>query len=164
MAPHVVLSSLEELSPVMESCIAQGSKVVLTVTGNSMYPLLCHRRDQVVLQKAEKASLQIGDVPLYRRANGQFVLHRIVDLGATSYTLCGDGQWRKEYGIPCSAVVAVATGFYRKGKYISCESCSYRLYVKLWIAMLPLRPFILKGRRFAARIVRKLRKPFTKKV
>lgn len=159
---HVVLSSLQELSPIVESCLEQGSQVILTVTGNSMYPLLRHRQDQVVLQRADKANLQIGDVPLYRRANGKLVLHRIVDKGITSYTLCGDGQWVKEYGLPSTAVLAVAVGFWRGGRYISCDARGYKLYTKIWIALLPLRPFIIKCGRFAARVLRKLRKLFKK--
>ncbi len=163
MDRNVVVTSLQELSPIMEECMADGSEVVLTVTGNSMRPLLRHRRDQVVLTKADKARLQIGDVPLYRRANGQFVLHRIVGLGASSYTLCGDGQWTKEYGVPVKSIVAVATGFYRRGKYISCNAFWYKVYVKVWMALLPLRPFVLKGGSFVKRCGRKICSIFKKK-
>ena len=164
MERNVVLTSLQDLSPVMETCIAEGSEVVLTITGNSMRTYLRHRRDQVVLKKAEKNMLRIGDVPLYRRENGQFVLHRVVDLGASCYTMCGDGQCEKEYGVSAKSVVAVATGFYRRGKLVQCTDLQYRAYVHLWMWLFPLRRMLLKGGSFVWRCGRKIRGIFKKKV
>lgn len=163
MDKHVVLTSLQDLSPVLEECFAVGSEIVITVTGNSMRPLLRHRRDQVVLCRSESADLRIGDVPLYRRPNGQFVLHRVVGLGASSYTMCGDGQWEKEYGVSNRAIVAIAKGFYRRGKYISCDGFWYTLYWKLWLVCLPIRPFILRGGSLIKRAVRRMCGIFKKK-
>ncbi len=163
MAQNVVLTSLQDLSPIMEECIADGSEVILTITGNSMRPLLRHRRDQVVLKKADKAMLQVGDVPLYRRENGQFVLHRIVGISVSSYTMCGDRQKEKENGIPAKSIVAVATGFYRRGKYLSCDNFWYKLYVKVWMIILPWRPFVLKTGSLVKRCIRKICGIFKKK-
>lgn len=147
----------------MEECISAGGEIVLTVTGISMRPLLGHRRDQVVLKKVNKATLQVGDVPLYRRENGQFVLHRVVGLGASSYTMCGDGQWEKEYGVSSNAIVAIATGFYRRGKYVSCDAFWYKVYVKVWMLCFPFRRFLLKGGSFIKRCGRKICRIFKKK-
>lgn len=154
MEHNVIVTSLQELSPVMEACIAEGSEVVMTVTGNSMRPFLRHRRDQVVLKKADRSSLQIGDVPLYRRENGQFVLHRVVGIELSGYVMCGDGQWEKEYGIPPKAILAIAVGFYRRGKLWKCDSFRYKLYAKTWMMLLPMRPLIFKCGSFVKRVVR----------
>ena len=72
------------------------------------------------------------------------MLHRVVALGASTYTMCGDAQTQKEYGVPNSRIIAVATGFYRRGKYVSCDAFSYRLYMRLWLAVLPCRGVLLK--------------------
>lgn len=155
---RLVLTNPMELSPVVQACLNNGSEVILIVTGNSMRPMLRHGRDQVILKQCDPHRLQVGDLPLYRRASGQIVLHRVVGLGASTYTMCGDAQAQKEYGVPCSAVLAVVSGFYRRGKQVSCDSFSYRVYVRCWLALRPLRPFLLRCVDFMLRVGRKLRR------
>lgn len=163
MGDNVVITSMEELSPVMEECLRNGAEVILTVTGNSMRPFLRHRRDQVVLTACDAGTLHVGDVPLYRRADGRFVLHRVVGVSASTYTMCGDAQAKKEYGVPTNRIVAVATGFYRRGKYVACSDPKYRLQMRLWLLVLPLRPLLLKTGSVTMRILRRVRSLFVKK-
>ena len=162
---EAVLVSLHELSPVMRECLAEGQEVVLTVTGNSMSPILRHGRDQVVLvQATDPAALQAGDVPLYQRRNGRFVLHRIVErddghsryrwhdaevlpsahVGAgVQYTMLGDAQTDLEPGIRPEQIVAVAKAFYIKGKLWECASRRYQRRLKRWHRLLPMRPLLV---------------------
>ena len=163
MDRNVVLTSFQELSPLMETCIAEGSEVVLTVTGNSMRPLFRHRRDQVVLTRYDHTGLKRGDVPLYRRENGQFVLHRVIGADDDGYVLCGDGQWKQEYGITDDMVVALMSGFYHRGKRYAISNFLYRIYAGVWMAILPLRPFVFRTGSFAKRCVCKLYRIFRKK-
>ncbi|MBQ6705987.1 MAG: S24/S26 family peptidase [Clostridia bacterium] len=160
---QLVLTDPAELSPVVQACLENGSEVVLTVTGNSMRPMLRHRRDQVILKRCDPRHLQVGDLPLYRRADGTLVLHRVVALGVSTYTMCGDAQTEKEYGVPWNAVLAVAVGFHRGKKIVWCNRLSYRLYVRLWMLLMPLRPILLKGIRLMTRGYRKVRGIFQKK-
>ncbi len=160
---QLVLKDPAELSPVVQACLDNGSEVVLTVTGNSMRPMLRHGRDQVILKRCDPRHLQVGDLPLYRRADGKLVLHRVVALGVSTYTMCGDAQNEKEYGVPWNSVLAVAVGFTRRGKTRSCDGFFYRMYVRLWMALMPLRPVILKGVGLIGRVRRKLRGIFQKK-
>lgn len=159
-----VLVSLEEMAPVIEAGLALGQEVVLTITGNSMAPFLRSQRDQVVLVAVDPAALQPGDVPLYRRENGQFVLHRIVErddgvsrqrLGekellpsahvgsALQFTMLGDAQVDLEPGIKAGQVIARASAFLRKGKRLECDSRRYRRRVRRWHWWLPLRMTLL---------------------
>ena len=64
MSRKVLVESLSVLSPMITESIEAGSKVILTVTGNSMRPYLRHLRDQVVLEKCDPRALKVGDVPL----------------------------------------------------------------------------------------------------
>ena len=153
---------LEQLSPLMQECIAQGQEVVLTITGNSMSPFVRHRRDQVVLVAAEPTALQPGDVPLIRRDSGHYVLHRIVErddgqvrkmwgsaktypsaTGELRYTLLGDAQWQTEPNIRADQVIAVATAFIRKGKRWDCADAAYRRNRLFWHRLLPLRKTLI---------------------
>lgn len=176
--------SMAELSPLMMECLDDGKEVLLTVTGNSMCPFLRHKRDQVVLVKpADPTTLQSGDVPLYRRKSGQFVLHRIVERddgnkrrlygereslpsmhssSLLTYTMLGDAQTVREPNIAPEQIVAVATAFLRKGKRWECRSTAYRRRALRWHRLLPIRaPLVrLYHLRYAAQ--NKLNKLFSK--
>ena len=125
--------SIKDLSPLMSALLDEGKEIRFTVTGNSMGPFLRHKRDQAVLVKpADPTSLQVGDVPLYRRDNGQLVLHRIVERddgqkrylygerdplpsmhvdGPLTYTMLGDAQTVSEPNVRPEQIMAVATAF-----------------------------------------------------
>lgn len=151
-----VVTAFSAVSPMMEASLADGARVVLTVTGGSMRPYLRHRRDQVVLERCDPLTLHVGEVPLYRRADGSPVLHRITGRRADGYILCGDAQSHKEYGVQPEAILAKAVGFYRRGKYVACTALTYRLYWRAWLAVLPLRPLLLRCGGALRRAVRRI--------
>ena len=122
--------------------IAEGKTVKLTVTGFSMYPLVSSRRDAVLLGKAE--TLKVGDVPLFKREDGSFILHRIVKEKNGAYATMGDYETTEEYPVLPEQIVAKATGFYRKERFIDCRSFSYRLYSLFWRKTVFARPLMLK--------------------
>ncbi len=136
--------SFDELIPMIEDSFRNGLTVTLPITGSSMRPLLWHKRDSVVLSPCDPCALKRGDVPLYRRENGQYVLHRILRVDADTVTLVGDAQTEPEIGVPKDAVCAVMTGFIRKGKAVDCRSKRYRLFVTIWLWCCPIRPFLFK--------------------
>lgn len=138
-----IKTGMQELSPVICELLRAGGRVRLTVTGNSMYPMLRDRKDSVVLKSADE--IRRWDVPLYRRDDGKFVLHRVVKVKNGVYTMCGDNQTALEAGIRRDQILAVATEFSRDGKTISCQSRSYRLCAALWGFLRPLRPMFIKG-------------------
>jgi hypothetical protein len=117
-----------------------------------MRPMLLHKRDSVVLAPCDPCSLKRGDVPLYRRDNGQYVLHRIVRVLPDTYTLVGDAQTELEVGLPKQNVRAVMVGFVRNGKQVDCHKWWYRMYSWMWMLVRPIRPFIFKIARFLRRL------------
>ena len=58
----------------------------LVVTGNSMLPFLVHKRDTVYLTKIKKP-LKVGDMVLYQRLNGEYILHRICRIKDKTYCM-----------------------------------------------------------------------------
>ena len=137
--------AMAELWPIMEDSFRQGLTVTLGVTGNSMLPLFRHGRDSVILSPCNPETLKRGAVPLYRRPDGQFILHRILRVKKDTYTLAGDAQTELETGLPKTCVLAVMTGFVRKGKTVSCRHPLYRLYSTVWMLVRPLRPWIFRA-------------------
>jgi hypothetical protein len=146
--------ALAELSPLIKEVLENGNEVIITVTGNSMAPFLRHQRDKVCLVKTGGKLLKKYDLPLYLRADGKYILHRIIEIKKNGYVTAGDQQWVKEYPVLPSQVVAVAKGFWRKGKYISCNSFLYRVYCRFWVALFPLRRFYFKGKQLWTKVKR----------
>ncbi len=122
---------LEEIFPVIEEKLASGAEVTFGPKGTSMLPLLVQGRDSVTIVSPPK-KLKKYDLPLYRRANGQFILHRVVRVEADgTYTMCGDNQIIKERGIRDEDILAIVVRVNRKGRNINVKSVGYILYTRL---------------------------------
>ena len=121
---------LEQLLPLIEEQLGRGQSVRFTPNGTSMLPMLRDGQDKVLLSPLPER-LKKYDLPLYRRENGQFVLHRVVAVGG-DYTCIGDNQFDYEYGVPHERMIGVVTEFERKGKTYRVTDLSYRLYCRLW--------------------------------
>ena len=136
---------LEELLPIIEEKLSAGGTVVLPITGTSMLPLLVAGRDKVTLKNAV-LPLKKDAIPFYRRNDGAFVLHRKVGEDENGYVMCGDNQWVMEHGITDKNIIGEVAFITRKGKTFSVSSRRYRLYVKLWKLLFPVRKYIVKIR------------------
>lgn len=141
--------SLAELYPLIAEGIKSGGTYRFYPKGVSMLPLLKEGKDSVVL--SEVSSLKKGDMVLYRRENGMFVIHRIIKKSNT-FTMCGDNQFLLEEGIKETQILAKVTAIYKKDKSLSLESFGYKLYK----CFLPLRRFMLKIVFLAKRTVKRL--------
>jgi len=142
---------MSELSPLMAETLQSGGEVIFTVTGSSMLPLLHHRRDKVCIVKPQGKRLKKYDIPLYVRKDGNYILHRIVAVKTKGYEIAGDHQCVKEYPVLPSQVLGVVKGFWRDGKYISCDNFWYRVYCRIWVLRYPIRRIYLRGKRFFGR-------------
>ena len=146
-------AQLKDLIDVITEKLEAGGTVTFTPHGESMLPMLRDGEDVVVLSKP-KGRLKLFDLPLYRRANGTFVLHRVIDFDNDgSYVMCGDNQFRKEHGIKDSDIIGVVTAFYRKGKPYTTQSFLYRTYVNFWYYTRPVRRLYKFGKRGAVKLL-----------
>ena len=66
----------QEYVSILKELVEEGNQVSLLISGSSMAPFLIHHRDTVCFKKPDRA-LKEGDIVFYRRANGQYVMHRI---------------------------------------------------------------------------------------
>lgn len=131
--------TMEELLPFIEDAFKNNKNFTIPITGTSMLPLLVQGRDSVTLKKCN-GPLKKGDLPLYRRKDGAFVLHRVVKVeNQNTYTMCGDNQFLKEKGITGEQIIGIVTEITRKGKKFSVESKKYQLYVKIGLLLLNIR-------------------------
>ena len=84
------------------------------------------------------------DLPLYRRDDGKYVLHRVVEAGQT-YTCIGDNQFVSEPGLRHDQMIALVTAFTRGKRTHQVTEPGYRLYCRLWHYSRPLRHFWRRG-------------------
>lgn len=147
----------------IESVIEEKGEVMTSTAGSSMYPMLRHKRDMVVIEKVNR-KLKKYDVPLYRLKSGKLVLHRILKVTDKGYVIRGDNLMNKEYNITDENIIGVLKAFYRGGKYYNCETNKkYKLYIFLNQISFPIRyawkglirPILGKLKRF---LLKKLKK------
>ena len=121
--------------------VEEAQTVPLVISGSSMTPFLAHGRDTVYLSRVEKP-LRKGDMVLYRRQSGFYILHRVFKAEPDGYTMVGDAQTQLEPGISPEQVCAVVTAVRRKGKLLQSGSFWWDFFEKVWIRMVPLRPTV----------------------
>lgn len=139
-----------------EQQLAQHGSLVYTNVGDSMEPLIRQGRDLIVVEPP-KGRLNKYDIPLYKRDNGQYVLHRVLKVRNEDYVICGDNRWVREYGITDRHIIGVLTAVVRDGKTIPVSDSRYRIYTHLWCDLFYLRAAVLWLAAMPRRIRRKLK-------
>lgn len=111
--------------------------------GISMQPLIHEQKDNIIIVK-NKDRLKKYDVPVYLAPSGKYVMHRIIEVHDDHYIIVGDNLLKREY-VTDDMICGVLAGFYKNGKhYIDCNNSKlYKLYSRVWVALLPIRPAII---------------------
>ncbi len=112
--------------------------VAIPVAGGSMVPFL-HHGDTVCLNLPD-SPLKRGDIVLYRRLNGQYILHRIfkVEKGG-SLLIVGDAQQALERLPSQSLVCARVTSARHKGRICRPGMPRWWVYRHVWLWLRPWR-------------------------
>lgn len=134
-----------------EEILATQGKLVYTNTGTSMMPLLRQHRDLLIIAPPPAGRLKMWDVPLYRRDNGQYIMHRVLWVRKHDYIICGDNQWHPETGITDRHIIGVLEAVNRDGKVLPVRATAehphvplgYRAYVFVWCVFFPIRAVIV---------------------
>lgn len=124
------------------------------VTGNSMWPMLRHLRDGVVISSRER--VHVGDIVLFDRLNGHYALHRVIKKGRNGFTMAGDNQCHMEEALPYDQIMGVAVSIDRNGHKISRNNYFVKSYAIVVTAFTFPRIYLWK-------LVQKLGKPFRDK-
>lgn len=135
---------MDALMPIIKESLDAGQSVRFMPRGTSMLPMIRQGIDSVVIGPVQ-GKLEKYDIPLYQRENGQYVLHRIVEVQETTYTCMGDNQFVRERGVKHEQVIAVVTGFYRGKREYSVSAPGYKVYCRVWDYSRGLRHFWKRG-------------------
>ena len=124
--------ALSDAVDVIEEVLATGGTFRMMPKGTSMLPLIVQGRDSVVLTRCQEPAAKKNDIVFYRRANGQFVLHRVVRVEKDgTFRMRGDNQLLEEKGIEASQIIGVVSALYQGEKVLDLRSFRYRFYVFL---------------------------------
>ena len=126
-----------------EQILNRDGRLVYSSVGDSMLPMIRQGRDLLVIQKPA-GRLKKYDIPLYRRENGRYVLHRILKVRDRDYVVCGDNRWHCETGITDRHIIGVLTAVITDGVEKPLAGWRYGLYVFFWCRLFPLRAMILR--------------------
>ena len=131
------------------------TSVAVPVAGGSMIPFL-HHGDTVYLD-LPRFPLKQGDVLLYQRSNGQYILHRVIKVnGDGSLWMCGDAQRELEYLPNTTCVRGLVTSACHKGKGNHPGQLRWWAYSHLWRWLLPHRHRLMRLRGKLGRIAGKI--------
>ena len=141
-------------STIGESLLRDGF-VMSTVVGISMLPTLRQNRDRVIIE-VPKGRLKPYDIALYKRWDGQYVLHRVLKVRKDYYVIRGDNTYVDEH-IAFENVKGVVTHFIRGGKMVDVTDAKYLRYVRLLYKVYPVRKLVWRCRVFGAKVKMRLR-------
>ena len=148
---------MNETNANIERQLEEQGYYVSTTVGWSMYPMLRNRRDRIVVLPIGTERLKKYDLPLYRRPDGKYILHRIIDVKDGKYIIRGDNTYVKEH-VPDEWILGYVSEFYREEKHVLSTSRWYRFYARFWNVIYPVRVLYIRARGFARRCVNKLRR------
>lgn len=124
--------------------------VPIPVAGSSMVPFLVNG-DTVYLNVPD-TPIQRGDILLYTRASGMYVLHRVYRVNPDgSYIMVGDAQTELEHLPSREQIHARVTWVRHKGKVNRPGHLRWWAYRRLWLWLLPLRPRLMNLREIIRR-------------
>lgn len=147
--------TLPEKLRTIEEELAEQGVYYGTTTGDSMEPLLHHRRQTIVLKPLDGARAEKDDIILVRREDGHYVLHRVVRvLAGGGYITRGDNRLHRDLPVPEEQVLARFDGYYHGTDFVPVNSARYRAYLLFWVKN-PCRFAFLAARAAAHRVGRK---------
>ena len=95
------------------------SHMAFVPKGDSMWPFLKNKKQTVIIKK-DISDIKEYDVVLYTRANGDNILHRVLQITDEGFICSGDSQFITEQ-VSKSQVVGVMVGYYKKEKYVEID-------------------------------------------
>lgn len=140
-----LLDTQQYLDTVCE-LLRQGERsVAIPVAGSSMVPFLING-DTVYLDLPD-TPIKRGDIVLYTRCNGRYILHRVYKVNADgSCMMVGDAQMELEYLPSVTQIHARVTQARHKGKLLLPGSPRWWAYQHIWLWLLPQRHRLMKLR------------------
>lgn len=117
---------------------------VLTVTGTSMTPTLYPNSSSVTLVSVKRKHVRKYDIVLFKRDNGDIVLHRAIKiLSDVQLLINGDSQvWTEK--VNTDNILAVVQSYTKNNRTVKCSGIRFWCKSAVWCMLRPLRPKIFR--------------------
>lgn len=137
----------DELFEAILPLLDEGLDASFIVRGMSMWPLLCDRRDTVILSSAEGKTIRRGDIVLLKIPGiNKYLVHRVTKIYPDqSVVTTGDANCFRDGRFPASYIKAVSYRVIRKGREIECRSFRWKCLISIWMFLYPVRKPLLRG-------------------
>ena len=96
----------------------------------------------IFISGSRTGSCRRGDMVFFQRDSGQFVMHRILKVRKEGFYLVGDGQTQVEGPVRREQIFGLVFCVQRKGKKIRPGDFWWEFFAHVWLALLPVRPFL----------------------
>ncbi len=147
MAEYSIKNSL--MMEEIRKLISEGKSVTIKVKGYSMSPFLVHERDNICLTGWKDEDIVPGVVALVKDMRGVYLVHRIIKRDGDIITLEGDGNIKIQEKAEVKEIIAIVksierfTGWQKEAKVYNTDSKKWKRYSKLWLAVKPIRRYLL---------------------
>lgn len=142
---------------VSKELLKEGKRIKIVPKGNSMFPFWASGRDSVIIGKVER-ELKRGDIVLYRRENGIYVVHTIYKIDKGKFFMLGDSQTDVEGPLEKEKIIGRVEVIIRKGKTINCDNLWYKILHNSWLRLRIIRPFLIQTWLLVCKLYRKGRR------
>lgn len=138
--------------------LQEKGRCLIQTSGISMEPLLHDHCSTVVLESITRP-LEIMDVVLFERPNGQLVLHRIIKKNANHFIICGDNTLQLE-SVPENQILGIMTGYFpdQSNHFVAVNLKEDQVHIRQWWIQYRLR----QGKAYWRSAKRKINRVFRK--
>ena len=121
--------------------------VTFSLNGESMRPLIRKKKDKVTVSPVNR-ELKKGDIVLFTRSDGVYVVHRIRKIKESVVTTVGDNCTVSDKPMPAESVLGLVIRLERNGKAFNLDSSLSRVFGLLLIYTRHVRCFLRRAVRF----------------
>lgn len=127
---------------------SNGSSITarIQLNGVSMQPLVRRNRDYVTIMPLDRDVMK-GDIVMFLRDDGMYVVHRVRYFSEDTVTTLGDNCSYEDRPIPRERVYGLITKVERGKKTLMVDTPFWRGIGRVWMAVLPIRRIIYFVRR-----------------
>lgn len=130
----------------VEMFLKEGNNVRINPIGTSMWPLFVERDDAAVIKPyvCRECRIKRNDVCVYKRNNGQLIIHRVYKVKGDAAYFVGDHQTEIEGPLSLDCIIGVMVAFRRKSKEYSVSNPIYIILSRIWLFIRPIRLKLIK--------------------
>ena len=145
-----------ELMPIVSEALERGAHVRFTATGSSMRPFI-RDGDTVEIESLHRLPVRVGDILLVQGPEGQYVIHRVRSVKQGWIYLLGDAHQQREGPYAREQLIGRVRSVQHNGKTLYLDRGWRRLAGVLWMALVPLRPWIFRWGSRLKQLIRRCR-------